>query len=254
MTHTDSHAAGRPTWVDVMVETTEQREALMAFYSALHGWTWDVGAEEMGYYSIARQDGRAVMGMGQGPGGAGVVVTYFATEDIDASAARATELGGNVFMGPMAISDVGSMALVVDPTGAVHGLWQKDTFGGFEVMHEPGAPGWWDHSSSDPDAAGAYYQALTGHSLTEPEPGMKVLADGDEWFASVSPAMSPDQPAGWNAIYVVDTLERFRHVATKNGATVLLEEMPVPGSAISAVAEPVMNKSITVMRAGEAPA
>jgi len=59
----DTHIIGIPDWVDVMVETTEQREALMSFYSSLHGWTWEVGGENMGYYSIAHSEGASVMGL-----------------------------------------------------------------------------------------------------------------------------------------------------------------------------------------------
>ena len=43
----ETHIIGIPSWVDVMVETTEQREALMKFYSSLYGWTWDVGAASL---------------------------------------------------------------------------------------------------------------------------------------------------------------------------------------------------------------
>jgi predicted enzyme related to lactoylglutathione lyase len=146
----DNITIGIPGWVDAMVETTEQREALMKFYTSLYGWTWDVGDEQMGYYSIASLNGAAVMGIGQGPGGAGAMVPYFYTDDIAISAATATSLGGTVFMGPMEVPGAGVMALITDPTGAVHGLWQAREFQGFGVAYEPNAPGWFDHASNDP--------------------------------------------------------------------------------------------------------
>jgi predicted enzyme related to lactoylglutathione lyase len=251
MPQIQSHQSGMPSWVDVMVETTEQREALMAFYNALYGWTYDVGGEEMGYYTIASHDGQAVMGLGQGPGAEGKLVTYFATDDLAASAARAAELGGNVFMGPMDVMDVGKMALVVDSVGAVHGLWQAGTFAGFGAAYEPGAVGWFDHSSNDPDAAANYYRELTSMTLNESEPGMKVLQNGDQWFASVSQDQMPDRVAQWNPIYVADSLARIRDTVRAQGGTVVLEEMPVPGSAITVFAEPVMNTVVTVMQAGD---
>jgi hypothetical protein len=234
-----------------MVETTEQRDALMSFYTSLYGWTWEVGGEEMGYYSIANLDGVPVMGLGQGPGGAGAMVPYFATDDINASAAKAAELGGTVFMGPMVVPEAGTMALVSDPTGAVHGLWEAGNFPGFGVAYEANAPGWFDHASDDPAAAATYYQALTGHSLIEPSPGMQVLSAGDQWFASVSQNQVPERTsAQWNSIYVVEALEAARNKVRELGGTVVLEEMPVPGSAISVFVEPVMNTSVTIMAAG----
>jgi hypothetical protein len=247
----DTHPNGIPSWIDVMVETSEQREALMNFYTSLYGWTWEVGGEEMGYYSIANSDGAPVMGLGQGPGSTGAMVPYFATDDINAAAAKAAELGGTVFMGPMVVPEAGTMALVSDPTGAVHGLWQAGNFQGFGVAYEANAAGWFDHASSDPAAAAAYYQGLTGHSVIEPEPGMRVLTAGEQWFASVSENQVDERTtAQWNSIYVVETLEAARNKIRELGGTIVLEEMPVPGSAISVFVEPVMNTAITIMGAG----
>jgi predicted enzyme related to lactoylglutathione lyase len=251
MTKLDTHPNGIPCWTDVTVETIEHRDALMAFYTSLYGWTWDVGGSEMGHYSIAQLDGAPVFGLGVGTGGAGAMVPYFATDDINASAAKVAESGGTVFMGPMEVPGAGTMALVTDPTGAVHGLWQAGNFTGFGVAYEPKAPGWFDHASSDPAAAAAYYESLTGHSLIEPQPGMQVLSAGEQWFASFSENQVPERTqAQWNPIYVVETLEAARNKVRELGGTIILEEMPVPGSAISVFVEPVMNTAVTIMGAG----
>ena len=240
-----------PCWVDVMVETTEQRQAVMDFYTSLYGWTWDVNGEEMGYYSIAGLDGSPVMGVGQGPGGAGAMVPYFATDDIDGSLAKATELGGTIVMGRQEVPFTGIMALVTDPTGAMHGLWQPTGFNGFGVVYEPGTPGWFDHASNEPAKAAAYYSALTGHSLIEPQPGMQVLANGEQWFASVSQNQVPERTqAQWNSLYIVENLEAARDKIRSLGGTIVLEEMLVPGSAISVFLEPAMNTAVTIMGAG----
>jgi hypothetical protein len=250
----ESHVNGMPVWNDVMVETADQRQGVMDFYTSLYGWTWDVGGEEMGYYSIANLNGEPVMGLGQGPGGAGAMTPYFLTDDIDAAASKATSLGGTVVMEPMVVPGAGSMALVSDPTGALHGLWQVGDFAGFGVNYEAGAPGWWDHASNDPERAAAYYEGLTGHSIIEPSPGMKVLANGEQWFASVSQNQVPERPAAqWNSLYIVDQLETARTKLKELGATIVVEEMPVPGSAICVFVEPVMHSAVTIMGAGQHP-
>jgi uncharacterized protein len=251
MTKLDTHPNGIPCWTDVTVETVEDRDALMAFYTSLYGWTWDVGGSEMGHYSIASSDGAPVFAVGVGPGGTGVMVPYFATDDISATATKAAELGATVFMGPMEVPGAGTMALVTDPTGAIHGLWQAGDFTGFGVAYEPKAPGWFDHASSDPAAAATYYESLTGHSLIEPNPGMQVLSAGEQWFASFSENQIPERTAAqWNSIYVVETLEAARDKIRELGGTIVLEEMPVPGSAISVFVEPVKNTTVTIMGAG----
>jgi predicted enzyme related to lactoylglutathione lyase len=253
MPNIDKTPTGRPIWIDTAVATAQQREDLAGFFSGLFGWTWDMGTEETGFYSIASKDGRPVMGIGQGEGGEGQLCLYFASDDIDADVKRATELGATVGFGPMKVMDAGSMAIIHDPTGAMHGFWQPDQFPGFGVIHEPGSLGWCDHTSKDPDAAGEYYAAITGATYHHPEPDFRVLTAGDEWFASLSP--DDGQGNQWSPIFIAtSSLADARDKAVSQGATVVFEEQPVPGSAISLFIEPVMNRPITVMRAGEAPA
>lgn len=249
---TPTHAPGTPIWVEVTVDSLEAHASWRAFLSALFGWDWDEGGAEMGHYATARRAGRAVLGLGVAEGSRGRVTTYFATGDTDASVAAALALGATVAMPVTDVMDLGRMALLQDPTGAPFGLWQAGAFTGFGVVNEENAPGWYDHHSDDPAAAAAFYTALLGHGLADADiEGMRIIADGDRWFASFSSSMGPEQgPAAWNPIYVVDTLERAREVAVRQGGSVLVEEMPVPGSAICVVADPTYHVPLTLMRAG----
>jgi len=55
---------------------------------------------------------------------------YFAVDDADATAAKVTELGGAVMMGPMDI-EPGRFAVVADPSGAVFNVMKlKEGLGG----------------------------------------------------------------------------------------------------------------------------
>ena len=252
---TPTHNPGTPNWVDVMVDNLEDHTAWRAFYSAIFEWTWDEGGPDMGHYTMARVDDKPVLGLGVMEGSRGAITTYFATDDADASLAKATALGATAAMGVMDVMDLGRMAVLNDPQGASFGLWQPGTFSGFGVVNEYNAPGWYDHHSDDPAAAAAFYSELLGHGLVATEdPNMRVIADGEQWFASFSASMGPEQgPPAWNPIYVVDSLDRAKEAARRLGGTVLLEEMPVPGSAICVVAEPTNHVALTFMRGGEAP-
>lgn len=245
-----THDNGMPSWVDVTVETPEQHYDLRAFLSALFDWTWDLGGPEMGYYAIASHDGSPVFGLGQGEGARGTATTYFSTSSIEHTVEEALKLGASVAMPVTPVSDVGTMAMLVDPTGATFGLWQPGTFHGFGVAYEPNAPGWFDHVSSEPDVAGKFYSSLSGHQLTSPEPSMRILQNGDQWYASVSASQGNDAPH-WSPIYVVDSLKRIQEVVPRHGGAVVIEEMPVPGSAICVFSEPVNGTLMTVMGAGE---
>jgi len=241
-----------PNWVDVIVENADQHEALRTFLSAVFGWTWQLGSADTGFYAVAQHDGSPVLGLGQGEGGSGEWTTYFCSEDIDHDVARATELGASVGFGPWKVMDAGSMAILSDPVGARFGLWQADQFSGFGVGYEPGAPGWFDHASSDPATALAFYREFTQQSVVDAGPDMNVLAHGDQWFASLSPSPRGGE-ATWNAIFVVDTLERVHAVVPEHGGTIIEKEMPVPGSAICVFTDPVFHSAVTVMRAGNHP-
>jgi predicted enzyme related to lactoylglutathione lyase len=47
---------------------------------------------------------------------------YIAVEDADATVAKAGDLGGSTLMGPMDVANVGRIAVLKDPVGAVFGV------------------------------------------------------------------------------------------------------------------------------------
>ena len=51
-------------------------------------------------------------------------VGYFASDDVDEAARRATSLGGEVLLGPLDIPGTGRVAVLRDPDEAVFGLFQ----------------------------------------------------------------------------------------------------------------------------------
>lgn len=245
------HVQGMPCWLDTSVSTSVQREALVDFYTSLFGWTFDVNAPETGFYSIARNNGRAVLGIGEQPDGRGEWVTYFSTPDIERSVERAKDNGGQVFFPPMQVMDVGWMALVVDATGAVHGFWQPITFPGFEEMYEPNTPGWFDHVSDDAPSAAKYYEHVLGNGVeADAQEGMIIMRRGDQWFASLTAIDGSDKSPQWTPVFLVASLVQFRERVKELGGRVVVEEMPVPGSAISIFQDPVVGTFTTVMGAG----
>jgi len=252
MTTLTSHEDGMPCWIDVTVETEEQHHDLRAFLTALFDWTWDIGDAQMGYYAVASSNGSPVFGLGRFEGGRGVATTYFTTSDIDATVQKSVDLGASVVSASMPVMELGSMAILSDPTGATFGLWQPGTFHGFGVEYEENAPGWFDHASPSPEKAGEFYAALTGFQLTTMEGDMRILQNGEQWYASVSQAQGGETPQ-WKPIFVVDSLKRVHEAVPRLGGAILIEEMPVPGSALCVFTEPVNGTVMTVMAAGTQP-
>jgi uncharacterized protein len=244
---------GQPCWMDVSVPDAETREGLMAFLGGMFGWTFDVGGAETGYYTMGMLDGQPVCAIGQQPEGAGFWVTYLNVDDIEASVRRVLEAGGRVFMGPMAVMGAGSMALGMDPGGAVFGMWQKDDFGGFAAFGRASAPCWFDHQSTSPRDAAAFYTDAFGLAFAPmTDDGQGMLMSDDHRFASLSSSPG-DMPSYWNPVIGVDSVADAEERAVALGATALMSAMPVPGGVASAFAAPVTGTVITVFEAPELP-
>ncbi len=100
---------------------TSDLGAARAFYTNVFGWGIDpdAGAETADVYTVG---GDVVCGAhAAGPGEFPAWSVWFSSEDTDASAAKAVELGGSIMMPPTDM-DFGRGAVVADPQGAVFGI------------------------------------------------------------------------------------------------------------------------------------
>ena len=107
---------------------TSDPAAAKSFYGEVLGWT--ARDEDMGgftYTIFQNRAGTDVAGCSQlqeGEPGTNWLV-YIGTDDVDATAARAQELGATVLAEPMDIpNDIGRFSVIQDPTGAVVGLYK----------------------------------------------------------------------------------------------------------------------------------
>jgi uncharacterized protein len=121
-------AAPQGTFVWEEVHATEA-EAAKRFYETVFGWTsrpMDMG-DGATYTLFSRADGEDVAGLwpkqADDPGPA-AWLTYLATDDVDAAAAKAVSLGATQFLEPTTAEGVGRFAVLADPTGAMFGLFQ----------------------------------------------------------------------------------------------------------------------------------
>ena len=99
-------------------------DASAAFYGGLFGWsTSPMEGGEMPYLVIDN-GGRSNGGIRppMPPGTPPFWLVYFATDDLDASLAKVSELGGNVLMGNTDIG-IAHIGVVQDPQGAVFALY-----------------------------------------------------------------------------------------------------------------------------------
>ncbi len=179
--------AGTPAWVDLQ---SDDPAKAAEFYSALFGWDVQAGPEEAGGYAMALIGGRPAAGLGPKPmPGPSVWSTYLASDDADATAAKVSESGGQLFMPAFDVLDVGRMFVAADPSGAVFGVWEAKAHTGAQVFGEPGGYCWNELHTRDYAAARSFYEAVFGFTFTD-------LSGGDEFTYSTFAVPGDDHPVG----------------------------------------------------------
>jgi predicted enzyme related to lactoylglutathione lyase len=113
-------------FVHVELGTTDLDRA-KSFYQAMFDWQLqdvDVG-DGMTYTMINVGEGTGGGMMKQMvPNAPSSWLAYVEVDDIAAATAKARSLGATIMRDVMEVKDAGSLSIIVDPTGAVLGLWQ----------------------------------------------------------------------------------------------------------------------------------
>ena len=235
---------GQPTWVEL---ASEDPDGSRAFYGALLGWEFEVFGEEFGHYSIARKDGSDVAGVGPKPDGVPLTAVwnlFLSTSDVDATTARAVELGGVVAAGPMDVPGSGRFAMVLDVTGAMVGLWQSHGMDGFGIVAEPGAFAWGELWTGDSEAARAYYRDLFSYRINDMSSDGFVYATfqvDDDDVAGVGvldPTWGGTVPPHWAVYFGVGDTDASVRLATELGGQVMGEAMDSPYGRMATLVDP----------------
>jgi uncharacterized protein len=150
------YAASTPCWYEFVAVDAP---SAAVFYQDLLGWELIDTVVGQAF----TRNGRAVAGLRQSPDGppAGWMV-YIATDDADVTLESLVAAGGTVLLPPTTVSDRGRLALCRDIEGATFGLWQRDRFGGAELINEPSTVCWSELTGRDEKAAVAFYGTTFG--------------------------------------------------------------------------------------------
>jgi uncharacterized protein len=156
---------GTPTWIDLGIPDLDRA---MEFYRALFGWEFDVGAEEVGRYTMCLLDGKPVAALmpNADPDATDFWWNmYLAADHCDGTAQRIIDAGGTLTQAPMDVMDQGRMAIAKDPVGAQFGLWQGRAFVGAQIVNEPNSLLRNDLVTPTPEPARAFYTAVFDFTL-----------------------------------------------------------------------------------------
>ncbi len=161
-------------------------------------------------------------------------LSYVLVEDVDASARRAKELGGTLSMGPFDVPNVGRMAMLRDPTGAVFALFQTGGHEGAASMdNKPGMFCWNELATRDTGAAKKFYTELFAWTAEDSDSPMGThttfknagrLAGG---MLTLSDAMG-DIPPHWLVYFAVEDCDGAVDKASGTGGRVVVPPSNIP--------------------------
>ncbi|HEY6290553.1 MAG TPA: VOC family protein [Terriglobia bacterium] len=117
---------GTLCWADL---STSDRDRAGAFYSELFGWKIGKEDEDPAHAYWHLMNGEEFIGgippaTHRQPNVPSHWQVYFAVSDCDATAAQAKDLGAQFFVPPTTFEDVGRMAVLADPQGAVFAIFK----------------------------------------------------------------------------------------------------------------------------------
>lgn len=255
-TRDESWPNGTPCWVDVMVTDPA---AAKAFYASLFGWDIVDGPPEMGGYSMCLLNGRPVAAITPKPDNnpfPDVWSTYLASDDLDATVARAKEAGSRFMMEPMDVMAQGRLAFGMDPTGAPYGIWQAGEHKGVGVYNEPNAVIWNELMTHDYAGAKAFYGAVFGYEYEEIGDGTGVqystIKRSDGEVVGGIGEMGTDLPVEmlphWVTYFNVADTDATAAKAADLGATVSSEPADTPFGRMAVIQGP-QGETFSIMTA-----
>jgi predicted enzyme related to lactoylglutathione lyase len=228
---------GRFVWYDLM---TTDPEGAKAFYTAVTGWgtqvwdamsytMWTVGETPIG--GTMKLPEEAVAG-GARPHWLG----YVTVPDVDATTARAQELGATVMVPPTDIPSVGRYSVLADPQGALIAAYTPESVGPEpEGMPPVGEFSWHELATTDLEAAWGFYQDLFGwEKMSDTDMGpigiYRIFGRRGTTMGGIfrKPAEMPGSP-GWLHYARVADVNAAVEAVKQQGGQVLNGPMEVPG-------------------------
>jgi uncharacterized protein len=236
-----SYTPGTFNWVDL---NTDDQEGAKAFYSALFAWQYeDIPLGDGMAYSMAKLDGHSVAALGpvQGEDMPPHWNCYVSVDDVDASAARATQLGATLLAEPFDVFEAGRMAAFADPQGAVLSVWQPKENIGAGLVNVPGALSWNDLISPDVEASAAFYRELFGWEISEVQGSRGQywsITNAGRLNGGMMP-MPPESHPAWNLYFACEDADATIAQARELGAETVMGPIDVPnGSRFAILRDP----------------
>lgn len=234
------NSIGQNVWFDLM---STDPEGAKAFYSEAIGWkneAWPNSSPDMPY-SIWMAKETGVGGLMRLPeiaeqmGAPSHWIAYTKVASADETVAQAQALGAGVFQAPFDLPEVGRVAVLADPQGAVFAVFQPKGEASGTKGEEVGEFGWCELNTRDYEAAWTFYSTLFGWKHTssmETPMGPYFMFEDPEGMTRGGMSNAANQmnmPAHWLHYVRVDDIDAAMARIIKLGGKVPDGAMDVPG-------------------------
>lgn len=231
---------GKFIWYELL---TTDMPAAIAFYKKVVGWgAHEASGDKNGYTLFTAGDVEVAGAMPQPAGASGpppAWLGYVAVDDVDVYAAAVKEAGGTVHHAPMDIPDVGRIAIVADPHGAVFGLakFSIPSLVPHNVGPEAiGYTGWRELMAGDLDTEFAFYAGLFRWTKAEAHDmgpmgvyQLFALGGGEAMGGMMTKPPQMPAPPHWGYYFQVDGINAAIGRINEAGGKVVNGPMQVPG-------------------------
>ncbi len=257
----DAIPTGRFVWYELL---TSDPHAAITFYTKIVGWgtqlwpggeqpytMWTAHDTPIGGVMLLPEDAKK---MGARPHWLG----YLSTPDVDATVAHSTELGGKVLNPGMDLPEIGRIAILADPQGAVFAAFTPANpmpSGRFEPKQ--GDFSWHELATTDHAGAFAFYSALFGWEKTESmdmgEMGIYQMFGYEGQTIGGMMAKPSEMPVpAWLYYAKVPDVGQLVKAVQQNGGRVLNGPMEVPDGDIVAQCEDPQGAAFAIHSAAKA--
>lgn len=217
------------------------------FYAELFGWT-TANEPQVGSDMHFCKDGLPIAGYRNrppGPSAAGTWMVYLKCDDAAGTVESAVRNGGQVAVPATEVGDLGVIAEMIDPGGAVIGAWQPRKHQGFAVYGELDSPTWFELHTRDYDRVVPFYRgAFRWNAQTvsdTPEFRLTTTGAGDERLAGIMDAthyLPSGTPSYWEVYFAVADTDRALSRITQLGGSQLGPAYDTPFGRLAPVSDP----------------
>lgn len=225
-------------WVEL---ATSNAAGAKAFYSKLFGWTYvdnPMGPDMI--YSMLKINDKNVGGLFQlmpdmvAQGIPPHWLSYVSVANADETVEKIKSEGGTILNGPFDVADIGRMAVIRDPTGAVFAIWQSGSHEGAGIYNVPNSFAWNELGTRDAKRAGEFYSNVFGWTRDVKNMGAleyTMFSNGGRGAGGMYEitAEMGNLPPHWLVYFSVDDCDAKVKQATELGAKVMKPAADIPG-------------------------